>query len=156
MVAGDGDAAVDRGIELQVVVAGCARDDHTDPVQIDDVLPMAAHERRAWKFFGKIAQPLNGFIRLLAFGSDQRIIPLGFEIINRIDLDELNRTIRTLHRQPFHCTIHYLGLSSIVPLGSAKVLNLRHAPCAMPPAYFDVSFSAMNCPPGTMTCRFPS
>lgn len=32
MVAGDGDAAVDRGIELQVVVAGCARDDHTDPV----------------------------------------------------------------------------------------------------------------------------
>ena len=31
MVAGDGDAAVDRGIELQVVVAGAARDDHTDP-----------------------------------------------------------------------------------------------------------------------------
>jgi len=42
MVAGDVDAAVDRGIELQVVVAGCARDDHTDAVQIDDVLPMAA------------------------------------------------------------------------------------------------------------------
>jgi hypothetical protein len=43
---------------------------------------MATYKRRCRQFFGKIAQPLDRFIGFLPFGSDQRIIPLGFKIKN--------------------------------------------------------------------------
>jgi len=78
-VAGDGNAAVHGRIEPQVVISGVARGKCPGPIQIDNILPMAAHECRCRKFFGKLAQPLDGEVGLFALGSNQRVVPLGFE-----------------------------------------------------------------------------
>lgn len=59
-VAGDGDAAVDRRVEAKVPVPGAARGERPDPIQINNVLPMAAHKRRARKFLGKLFESLYG------------------------------------------------------------------------------------------------
>jgi hypothetical protein len=51
---------------------------------------MAAHKRRSRKFFGQLAQPLNGMVRFFPFGSDQRIMPSGLEIKNSLDFDQID------------------------------------------------------------------
>ncbi len=97
-VAGDGNAAVHGRVESKVVISGVARGECPDPIQIDNVFPMAAHKRRCREFFGKLAQPLYGVVRLFPLGSDQRVVPLGFEIKNSVNLDQINRSVRTFHR----------------------------------------------------------
>ena len=70
------------------------------------------------------------------FGSDQRIFPLGFKIKNPIYLDQINRAVRTFHRQSPNNSVHRLHNWSFVY------------------ATHELSFKAMNRPRGTMRCRF--
>jgi len=86
-VAGNGDTAVDRRVEAEVIVSGIARDNRADTVQIDGVLPMAAHKRRRRKFFAKLTQPLYESVRFLAPGFNQRVIPSCFKIKDPVYLD---------------------------------------------------------------------
>ena len=51
MIAGNGDAAVNRRVETEIIVSGATRGKHPDAVQVDDVFPMASHKRRNWEFF---------------------------------------------------------------------------------------------------------
>jgi hypothetical protein len=50
-IAGDGDAAVDRGIESEVVAAALARGERANPIQIDNEFPVATHKRRGMGTF---------------------------------------------------------------------------------------------------------
>jgi hypothetical protein len=111
-VAGDWDAAVDGRIKAEIIISGVAWAEGPDPIQIDNVFPVAAHERWCRKFFGQLAQALHGFIGFFPFGSDQCILPRSFQIKNPIYLDQINRTIFIFHRQSPYDSIRHPGMSS--------------------------------------------
>ena len=52
--AGNGNAAVDRGMEAKVPVAGAARSECPDAIQVDDVFPMTLHEGRGRDLFSQL------------------------------------------------------------------------------------------------------
>jgi len=57
-------------VEAKVPVPGAVRGERPDPIQIDDVLPMAAHEGRGRELFSQFMQPLHGTVGFFALGSD--------------------------------------------------------------------------------------
>jgi hypothetical protein len=75
---------------------------------------MAAHEGRFGTLFGKLAQPLNGMIRLFSPCPNQRIMAFGLQVKNAIDFNQFDRTIFSLHRQSFYNTIYHSEITSTV------------------------------------------
>lgn len=92
-VAGNGDTAVDRRVETQVPIAGTARGECPDAIQIDDVFPMALHECRGWELFSELMQTLHGAVGFFAFGLDERVAFFGFQLKNGVRLDQVNRSV---------------------------------------------------------------
>lgn len=72
-VAGNGNAAVERRVKAQVPIPGAARGERPDPIQIDDVFPMALHKSRRREFFEELMEPLHGAVGLFASGLDEGV-----------------------------------------------------------------------------------